>query len=65
VSAPTTLASLMKFTLNPDVTYASEDRTKLPQRVVNAVQVQLRLVLQGQTLEQLLRGSVHLVRVVR
>jgi len=31
VSAPTTLASLMNFTLKPDGTYASEDRTKLPQ----------------------------------
>ena len=47
VSAPTTLASLMNFTLKPDGTYASEDRIKLPQRVVNAVQVQLRSVLQS------------------
>jgi hypothetical protein len=65
VSAPTTLASLMNFTLKPDGTYASEDRTKLPQRVVNAVQVQLRSVLQGQTLQQLLQASDHLVQVVR
>lgn len=65
VSAPTTLASLMNFTLKADGTYASEDRTKLPQRVVNAVQVQLRSVLQGQTLQELLRGSDHLVQVVR
>jgi SPFH domain / Band 7 family len=65
VSAPTTLASLMNFTLKPDGTYASEDRTKLAQRVVNAVQVQLRSVLQGQTLQELLRGSDHLVQVVR
>jgi hypothetical protein len=33
--------------------------------VVNAVQVQLRSVLQGQTLQELLRGSDHLVQVVR
>lgn len=65
VSAPTTLATLMNFTLKPDGTYASEDRTKLPQRVVNAVQVQLRSVLQSQTLQQLLQGSDHLVQVVR
>lgn len=65
VSAPTTLASLMNFTIKPDGTYVSEDRTKLPQRVVNAVQVQLRSVLQGQTLQQLLQGSEHLVQIVR
>ena len=55
----------MNFTLKPDGTYASEDRAKLPQRVVNAVQVQLRSVLQGQTLQELLRASDHLVQVVR
>lgn len=65
VAAPTTLAGLMNFALKPDGSYASEDRTKLPQRVVNAVQVQLRSVLQGQTLQQLLQGSDHLVQVVR
>ena len=65
VSTPTTLASLMNFTLKPDGSYVSEDRTKLPQRVVNAVQVQLRSVLQGQTLQQLLQGSDRLVQVVR
>jgi hypothetical protein len=65
VAAPTTLAGLMNFTLKPDGSYASEDSTKLPQRVVNAVQVQLRAVLQGQTLQELLRGSDHLVQVVR
>jgi hypothetical protein len=65
VSAPATLAGLMNFTLKPDGTYASEDRDKLPQRVVNAVQVQLRSILQGQTLQQLLQGSDDLVQIVR
>jgi hypothetical protein len=65
VSAPTTLASLMNFTLKPDGNYVAEDHTKLPQRVVNAVQVQLRSVLQGQTLQQLLQGSDRLVQAVR
>jgi hypothetical protein len=65
VSAPATLAGLMNFTLKPDGTHTSEDRAKLPQRVVNAVQVQLRSILQGQTLQQLLQGSDHLVQVVR
>ena len=65
VSAPVTLAGLMNFTLKSDGTYVSEDHSKLPQRVVNAVQVQLRSVLQGQTLEHLLQGSDDLVEVVR
>lgn len=65
VAAPATLASLMNFTLKSDGTYDSDDRQKLPQRVVNAVQVQLRSILQGQTLQQLLQGSDHLVKVVR
>jgi hypothetical protein len=65
VAAPTTLAGLMNFTLKPDGSYASEDPNKVPLRVVNAVQVQLRSVLQGQTLQELLRGSDHLVQVVR
>ncbi|KQX97812.1 hypothetical protein ASD22_11430 [Rhodanobacter sp. Root480] len=65
VSKPATLAALMNFTLKSDGSYASEDWTKLPQRVVNTVQVQLRSVLQSQTLQQLLQGSDHLVQVVR
>ncbi|WDS37919.1 SPFH domain-containing protein [Pseudoxanthomonas sp.] len=65
VTAPKTLAGLMNFTLKPDGSHASEDPGKLPQRVVNTVQVQLRSVLQGQSLEELLRNSDHLVQVVR
>jgi regulator of protease activity HflC (stomatin/prohibitin superfamily) len=41
------------------------DPTKLPQRVVNAVQVQLRAALQGQKLRDLLRESEGLVQSVR
>ncbi|WP_266160148.1 SPFH domain-containing protein [Dyella silvatica] len=65
VTAPTTLASLMNFTLKPNGSYLSEDSTKLPQRVVNAVQVQLRSMLQGQSLHELLRGSDQLVQAVQ
>jgi hypothetical protein len=65
VTAPATLASLMNFTIKPNGSYLSEDSAKLPQRVVNAVQVQLRSALQGQTLKQLLQGSDQLVDVVR
>jgi regulator of protease activity HflC (stomatin/prohibitin superfamily) len=64
VAAPKTLAGLMNFNLGPKGNYETEDPAKLPQRVVNAVQVQLRSVLQGQTLQELLRGSDHLVQVV-
>jgi hypothetical protein len=63
---PKVLASLMNFSLQPNgVDYQSEDPTKLPQRVVNAVQVQLRAALQGQKLQDLLRESEGLVQSVR
>ena len=64
VADPRHLAGLMNFTVKPNGTYAAEDPAKLPQRVVNAVQVQLRSVLQSQTLEALLHGSDDLVQVV-
>jgi hypothetical protein len=65
VADPKVLASLMNFTLKPNGEYVSEDPTKLPQRVVNAVQVQLRAALQGQKLQDLLRVSEGLVQSVR
>jgi hypothetical protein len=66
VSDPKVLATLMNFTLKPNgAEYLSEDPVKLPQRVVNAVQVQLRSGLQGLMLKELLRGSEGLVQTVR
>lgn len=66
VADPKLLASLMNFTLKANGSeYVSEDPTKLPQRVVNAVQVQLRAALQGQKLQDLLRESEGLVQGVR
>lgn len=66
VADPKLLASLMNFTLKANGTdYVSEDPTKLPQRVVNAVQVQLRAKLQGQKLQDLLRESDSLAQTVR
>ncbi|MCB1629018.1 MAG: SPFH domain-containing protein [Xanthomonadales bacterium] len=62
---PKLLASLMNFTVKPDGSYVSEDPGKLPQRVVNAVQVQLRAGLQGQRLQSLLSASEGLVAAVR
>jgi len=64
VDEPKTLAALMNFTLKPDGKYVSEDPTKLPQRVINAVQVQLRSLLQHQTLQELLQGSDGMVQAV-
>jgi hypothetical protein len=66
VADPKLLASLMNYTLKPNGTeHVSEDPTKLPQRVVNAVQVQLRAALQGQKLQDLLRESEGLLQSVR
>lgn len=65
VADPKRLTSLMNFTLGGNGEYLSEDPTRLPQRVVNAVQVQLRSVLSGQTLETLLGASEGLVETVR
>ncbi|MBZ0087885.1 SPFH domain-containing protein [Thermomonas sp.] len=62
---PKRLTGLMNFTLGGNGAHVSEDPTRLPQRVVNAVQVQLRAVLAGQTLEQLLGASEGLVQAVR
>ena len=65
VADPKILASLMNFTLKPNGEYVSEDPTRLPQRVVNAVQVQLRSVLSGRSLHELLRGWEQMVQSVR
>lgn len=66
VSDPKALAALMNFTLRPDgKSYETEDPTKLSSRVVNAVQVQLRSLLQGKSLQQLLQESEQLVHAVR
>lgn len=66
VADPRLLATLMNFTLQANgVDYVAEDPLKLPQRVVNAVQVQLRAGLQGLSLQNLLRESESLVQGVR
>ena len=65
VTDPKVLAGLMNFTLKANGEYVSEDPTKVPQRVVNAVQVQLNSVLQGKTLKELLRASENIVQSVR
>ncbi|WP_020178440.1 SPFH domain-containing protein [Methylopila sp. M107] len=61
---PKLLAGLMNFSLDAKGRYASEAPFKLPQRVVNAVQVRLRSVLQTMTLRELLRSSDAIVERV-
>ena len=65
VADPKVLAGLMNFTLRPNGDYVSDDPQRLPQRVVNAVQVQLRAVVSGQSLDELLRDTGQLVERVR
>lgn len=65
VANPTALSKLMNFALDSRGGYISEDLIKLPQRVVNAAQVQLRSALQAKTLQELLRSSDQLVGIVR
>lgn len=66
VAEPKTLAGLMNYTLKPNgIEYVSDDPTKLSARVVNLVQVQIRSLLQGKTLQDLLRQSDQLVSQMR
>lgn len=60
------LAGMLDFTLRPDhQNYASEDPLKLSQRVVNAVQVQVKTIVQRMPLQEILRRADQLVGAVR
>lgn len=66
VAEPRRLASLMDFTLLPDGTeHASEDPQKLPQRVLQVVQVQARAHLNSLPLREALQAAEPLVTAVR
>ncbi len=66
VSEPRRLATLMNFTLDAHGrNYLSEDPQKLPQRVVNAVNVLARAELQRLTLRQAIRGTETIVKGIR
>ncbi len=66
VSDAKKLASLMNFTLAPGgQSYASDDPQKLPQRVINIVNVLARAELQKLPLRQAIRASEEIVRAVR
>jgi len=59
------LAAMMNFTLKRDGnTWLAEDPLKLPQRVINAVQVQMKSVLHHLPLEEILRGTDEIARTV-
>lgn len=57
VADPKLIASLMNFSVSPRGGYLTDSPTRVPMRVVNAVQVRLRSVLQKMTLRELLRSS--------
>jgi regulator of protease activity HflC (stomatin/prohibitin superfamily) len=66
VTDPKKLAALMNFTLNTrDQNYVSDEPQKLPQRVINVVNVLARAELQTLPLRQAVRGSDALVQAVR
>ncbi len=66
VTDPKKLAALMNFTLNArGQDYVSDEPQKLPQRVINVVNVLARAELQTLPLRQAVRGSEALVQAVR
>lgn len=63
VADPKKLAAMMNFTLKRDASgWLAEDPMKLPQRVINAVQVQVKSILHHLSLEEILRGTDQIVR---
>lgn len=61
INQPGVLADMMNFTLAADhKTYVSQDPEKLSARVITAVQVQVRNLLETLSLQEVLRGSSEL-----
>lgn len=66
VSDPKRLAAVMNYTLNArGVGYTAEDPQKLPQRVINAVNVLAQAQLQSLKLREAVRASDSIVQKVR
>lgn len=66
VVEPKALAALMNFTINAAGDgYISEDPKKVAPRIVNAVQVQVRSLLQAMSLQDLLRRTSEIETAVR
>ncbi|MDE2234010.1 MAG: SPFH domain-containing protein [Gammaproteobacteria bacterium] len=65
VTDPKKIAAMMNFTLKKDASgWIAEDPVKVPQKVINAVQVQVKSILHTLTLEEILRGTDQIVRTV-
>lgn len=66
ISDPKKLSKLLNFTLAANnQAYLSDDPEKLPQRIINQVQVLMRAELQQQTLKGALKNSEAIVSAVR
>lgn len=66
VAEPKKLAGLMNFTLAPNgQTYVTDDPDRLPQRLINIVNVQARAQIQRLPLRQAIRESDALVETLR
>jgi regulator of protease activity HflC (stomatin/prohibitin superfamily) len=65
IADPKKLAAMMNFTLKRDgAGWQAEDPMRLPQRVINAVQVQMKSVLHHLPLEEILRSTDQITRTV-
>ncbi len=65
VDAPRETAQLLNFTIDPHTRqYLSEDPDRLRQRIVNIIHTQMRQVVAGMTLEEVLRNSTNLAHDV-
>ncbi len=66
VGDPKRLAQMLNFTINADdQKYVSDDQEKLPQRIINLVQVLVRKELENMKLREVLTTSDNLVQRVR
>lgn len=65
IAEPTKTAGRLNFALKSDaVTYESDDPTRVPQRIVSAVEVLVQNIVQGTTLTEAIRGSAQLAEGV-
>lgn len=61
IAEPAKAASRLNFALKPDAAnYESDDPTRVPLRIVAAVEVLVQNIVQGTTLTEALRGSAQL-----
>jgi regulator of protease activity HflC (stomatin/prohibitin superfamily) len=65
IAQPRQLAEQQDFALRPNGSYASDDPKNLPDRVLNAVTAQFRMLLQGLDLRDVLQGTEQLSSAAR